>query len=385
MRTPPEMKNILFLLSLFLLFSCIKAYDPEIDEASGNKYVVSGRIVNAEGWQEVEVSLSSPFQSPDYITVSGCQVTVTDQKGHVFTMEEYSPGHYLTWMGDEYVVPGNAYRVRVLTPDNQELVSGFDQMPKGPSLDSVYYSVNEVPAPNSQTPRKIMQFYVDLNAVGDDSHFYKWEIEETWEYHSAHAAEFYYDGIIHQIAPPDSSNMICWATGPVKNVFTLSTKGLSQNGYTQFPLHNVDEHSSRLTVLYSMLVSQLALSEEAYNYWEQMRINSNEQGGLYEKQPLAIKGNLINLTNPENVVLGYFFAASVSSGRYFYHDVEGMSKGFNACYEEDLPVFGFRSFFPWEYPVWFYYNAGMIKILYTGCVDCRQLGGTKTKPDFWPN
>ena len=378
------MKNILFLFSLFLLFSCIKAYDPKIDEAAGNKYVVSGRIVNAEGWQEVDVSLSSPFQSPKYITVSGCQVSVTDQKGNVFNMEEYTPGHYQAWMGLEYVEPGNAYRVRVLTPDNQELVSGFDQMPKGPALDSVYYSVKEVPAPNSQTPRKIMQFYVDLHAAGDDSHFYKWDIEETWEYHSAHAAEFYYDGIIRQITPPDSSNMICWATAPVKNVFTLSTNGLSQNAYTQFPLHNVDEHSARLTVLYSILVSQLALSEEAYNYWEQMRINSNEQGGLYEKQPLAIKGNLINLTNPENVVLGYFYAASVSSARYFYHDVEGINKGFNACYEEDLPVFGFRSFFPWEYPVWFYYNAGMIKILYTGCVDCRQLGGTTTKPGFWP-
>jgi hypothetical protein len=380
-----QIKNISVIFTLLLLTACIKLYTPVIDSNAQNKYVISGRITNAEGWQEVQVSLSSPIESPKYLPASGCQVKVLDNKGNVFSLEEFDPGLYHVWMGQEFLIPGTSYQVRVTTPDSQELESGFDQMPKGPSLDSVYYSVKEVPTSNPLVNQRVMQFYVNLNAIGDYSQFYKWEIEETWEYHSAHAAEFYYDGTFHQIIPPDSSNMVCWATVPVKNVFTLSTKGLSQNSYTQFPLHYVDEHSSRLTVLYSMFVSQLALGEAAYNYWEQLRINSNEQGGLYEKQPLAIKGNLVNLTNSKNEVLGYFFAASVSSRRYFYHDIEGMDLGSNkSCYEEGLGRFGFKEFFPWEYPIWFYYSARVVRILTTGCIDCRQLGGKTVKPDFWP-
>ncbi|MEI7501344.1 MAG: hypothetical protein WCK84_12965, partial [Bacteroidota bacterium] len=84
-------------------------------------------------------------------------------------------------------------------------------------------------------------------------------------------------------------------------------------------------------------------------------------------------------------VLGYFYASSESTKRYFYQKIEGVDVNMNlSCYEEDLPMFGFRSFFTWEYPVWFYYNAGAIRILTSGCIDCRQLGGTTVKPDFWP-
>jgi len=108
---------------------------------------------------------------------------------------------------------------------------------------------------------------VDLNAIGNFSQYYKWEVEETWEYHAAHRLEYYYDGIFHRVNPPDYSKKVCWSTGLVKNIFTVSTKNLSQNTYTQYPLHAIDGHTSRLGVLYSILVSQLALSEGAYNYW----------------------------------------------------------------------------------------------------------------------
>jgi len=301
-------------------------------------------------------------------------------------MEENKPGQYRVWLGQEYLTPGTSYQVKVITPEGEDLVSGFDTMPVGPKLDSVYYFLKDVPTSNPELSLRVMQFYVNLNAAGNYSQHYKWDIIETWEYHAPHPVQYYYDGTEHEIIPPDSTNMVCWITGLVKNVFTLSTKNLSQNVYNQYPLHRIDGNTSRLGILYSMLVSQLALSEGAYYYWEQLRINSNDQGGLYEKQPLAIKGNLVNMNSPEKEVLGYFYAASESSRRYFYHDIEGIDLNFyNYCSEESLGMFGWKEVFPWEYPVYFYYNEfGELKILNLGCVDCRKLGGTTVKPDFWP-
>ncbi|MFH1159520.1 MAG: DUF4249 domain-containing protein [bacterium] len=381
-----QIKNISVILAMVLLFACIKPYNPLIDGNAENKYVVSGRITDTEGWQEVEVSLSSPIESPEYVPVSACQVKILDDKGNVFSLEEYKPGQYHVWMGQEYLTPGTSYQVRVTTPGGEELVSGFDKMPNGPPLDSVYYFLEDVPTPNPEIYLRVMQFYVDLNAEGDYSQYYKWEVVETWEYHAARPVEYFYDGTWHKIEPPDYSNKVCWVTGLVKNVFTISTKSLSQNTYNQYPLHSIDGHSSRLGILYSMLVRQLALSEEAYNYWEQLRVNSNEQGGLYEKQPFAIKGNLLNVSNPERDVLGYFYAASESTKRYFYQDIEGIDRGFSDyCTEEYLGLFGWKEFFSWQYPVYYYYNIGVVKILNNYCIDCRLLGGTTVKPDFWPN
>ncbi|MFH1297569.1 MAG: hypothetical protein ABIJ04_09890, partial [Bacteroidota bacterium] len=84
-----QIKNISVICILLLLFGCIKPYDPVIDSNVENKYVVSGRITDTEGWQEVEVSLSSPIESPEYIPVSACQVIILDNNGNVFSLEEY--------------------------------------------------------------------------------------------------------------------------------------------------------------------------------------------------------------------------------------------------------------------------------------------------------
>jgi hypothetical protein len=259
-------------------------------------------------------------------------------------------------------------------------------MPVGPPIDSVYYHIEDIPTPNPAVSLTVMQFYVDLNAVGNYSQYYQWEVVETWEYEALHPVEYYYDGTFHEVKPPDYTNKVCWITQLVKNIFTVSTKNLSQNIYTMYPLQTVDgTSSSRLGIMYSTLVRQLALNEGAYKYWDELRINSNELGGLYEKQPFAIKGNLVNVTNPDKVVLGYFYTAYESTRRYFYHDVEGIVLNFNSeCYEVELAPFFWRDVSPREYPVYYYYNeSGMLRILNRYCVDCRLQGGTTVKPDFW--
>jgi len=379
--------HILLILGLLLLFACIKPYDPVIDSDMENKYVVTGCVTSVEGWQEVEVSMSSPIESPTYIPVEGCFVMIEDDKGNQFPLHQYMPGHYQVWMRQIDLTPGTSYKVKVVTRNNEVLESEFDQMSPGPPIDSIYYHIEDKPTSNPDIYNRVMQVYVDLNAIGDYSQNYQWEIVETWEYEAAHPLEYYFDGTHHEVIPPDYTNKVCWKTSLVKNVFTVSTKSLSQNIYNQYPLQTLDGHTSRLGIGYSMLVRQFALSEGAFNYWEALRINSNEQGGLYEKQPFAIKGNVLNVSNPEKDVLGYFYAASESSRRYFYQDIEGIVLDYsNECYESGLGKFGFREYFPREYPIYYYFNeTGMLRILNVYCVDCRCQGGTIIKPDFWPN
>ncbi len=50
-----RIRNTSLLLSLLLLFSCIKPYVPVIDANAERKYVVSGRVTDIEGWQEVSM------------------------------------------------------------------------------------------------------------------------------------------------------------------------------------------------------------------------------------------------------------------------------------------------------------------------------------------
>jgi hypothetical protein len=381
-----QIKSYLYIMALALVFSCIKPFTPVIEGDAANKLVVSGRITDTEGWQEVNVSLSSPVETALYSPVRGCEVNILDNQGNIFALNETEIGKYRGWIGQEYLVAGNAYMVSVVTPEGERIESAYDTLMAGAELDTVYYKIEDVPTSDPDINNTVMQFYTDLAATESESRFYRWEIRETWEFHSAYPATYYYNGKFHEISPPDYSKMVCWSNMLVKNIYTLSTKSLSQNVFNEFPLHFIDGHSSRLGILYSILVTQQSLSEGTYNYFEVVRTNSAGFGGLYEKQPFSIKGNLVNLTTPDKDVLGYFYATSESSKRYFYQDAEGLVLDFwNGCSEDPLPISGWQGFRKSDYPVYYYYNeSGALRILSDPCIDCRLRGGTLTKPDFWP-
>ena len=67
-------------------------------------------------------------------------------------------------------------------------------------------------------------------------------------------------------------------------------------------------------------------------------------------------------------------------------DIEGIELDYPVyCNEEILGPLGWRIFRPYDYPVYYYYTLqGYLRTLNKECVDCRLLGGTTTKPDFWP-
>jgi hypothetical protein len=378
---------IKFLILAIMLHSCIMPYEPHILSKDINKYVVSGQVTDNSDYQIVSISRASSVGDPQFIPVPNCNVRILDDTGNEFQMQESSPGVYKVQIDRNYLNPGTSFKVAILTSDGVNIESDFDRMNECPVVDSVYYIRNENMTKNQGQVTNGLQFYVDLNCGNINSHFFRWEAVETWEHHAPYPKEWYYDGTVHHILPPDSSRMVCWSTELVRNIFTLSTLDLVENKYFMFPLHLVDNHSSRLMYGYSLLINQIAMSEAAYSYWDQSRINSFEQGGLYEKQPLSIRGNLHNNTNPDQVILGFFGASSVKSKRIFVSDVKDFAFDFtNYCAPDTLRVGGLHSIDPSEYPA--YLAGNKIKYfmiqLSQYCVDCLALGGTNIKPAFWP-
>lgn len=372
---------------VLMLSSCIVPYDPHIPSQNVNKYVVSGQVNNNSEFQLVSVSMASPVDNPKYIPVSGCYVRIFDEKGNEYELQESDPGIYQVKIDKSYLIPGTSFRVQILTSDGIDIESDFDQMSECPEIDSVYFVRKEI---QSTLPGQItrgLQFYIDLDAENMNSHFFRWEAIETWEHHAKYPKQWWWNGSVHEIIPPDSSKMVCWSTELVKKIFTLSTTGLVENRYTMLPLQFVDNHSARLMYGYSLFINQFAQSEAAYSYWDQLRINSNEQGGLYEKQPLSIVGNLHNYTNPDQVVLGFFGVSSVKSRRIFISNVDDLPFDFtDYCSPAPLGFFGFREILPDEYPAYLLGdNTGPYAVVLSQyCIDCTALGGTTTKPNFWP-
>jgi Domain of unknown function (DUF4249) len=382
-----QTKNIiLFWMLAIMLPTCIIPYEPHIDSKDINKFVVSGQVTDNNEFQTVSVSMASPIGDPHYIPVSGCYVRIYDDKGNEFTLPESKAGIYNVEIDGIYLIPGTSFKVEIVTPDGINLESDFDQMGECPEVDSVYYIRKNL---YTNVPGQVtegIQFYLNLDGENIESHYFRWEVFETWEYHVDYAREWFYDGMVHHIFPPDYSRKVCWATQLVKNIYTLSTENLVENKFEMLPLNFVDNHTSRLMYGYSLLVNQVAMSEAAYSYWDQLRINSSEQGGLYEKQPLSITGNLHNNTNPDQKVLGFFSASSVKSKRIFIRNVENLELDFSTFCSPGILWKGLIEISPEDYPAFLMgdKNGFYMVTLSNECVDCLSLGGTNIKPDFWP-
>jgi len=382
--------NVFFFLLLIvglMISSCIKTYVPDILSKDENKYVINGAVTDIDGTQTVNISVTSPIDDPQYLPVPGCVVKISDDNGNEFQMEDMGDGDYKTFIDPAYLLSGVSFKLEVTTPAGDHIVSDFDQLSECPVVDSVYFKRKDLEGNEAGKYTLGIQFYIDLHGTENSSHFYRWEPIETWEYHAEYPLEWYYDGTVHHVTPPDYSRSVCWSTIKIPQVFTLSTDNLAENKYEMYPLHYVNNLTSRLGYGYSLLLNQYALSKAAYIYWDQLRINSDQQGGLYEKQPLAIKGNMHNLTNPDSDVLGFFGATSVKSKRIFIQNVPDLPLDFsNLCSPAGLRK-GLIEITPRDYPGYLMGDAERyyLVLLNPECVNCLVSGGTNVKPDFWPN
>ncbi len=379
--------TLLILLIAGFTTACIKTYQPTFKVADSNNYVVSGLVTNKEGYQYINVSKTSLLSKPARIPVSNCSVDIIDNELNVFHGEESEAGKYRVWINKENLKTGKSYKLDITTPEGKHLASDYEEMLAAGEIDSIYYKMEDSPDKDSSLFRPVqgIRFYIDMHGEAGSSPYYKYDLTETWEYHVEQPIIWYFDGQIHHVVPPDYSRMICWRTKDIGNIYIFSAENLSQNKYTNGSLLYVDNQSQRLKYLYSLFVTQSSLSKRAYTYWKELQSNSRQNGGLYSKQPIDIEGNLYDLSDPNQSVLGYFSVSAINTERLFVQNVKNLKIDAPCCDTTSLR-FGLRDLTPLDYPAYltgneYSYSGGLLG---EACVNCVRMGGTTVKPDFWP-
>lgn len=378
-------KIIIYLIPFVLLSSCIKPFTPDIDSDAVSKVVVSGKLTNKEGYQQITISKSTPLNETEQESLSNCTVYIWNENGNKFQLHEYLKGEYRVWMNGEDLKIGMAYHIQIFTPNGDELVSEPDIMPEVSDANFPTYQLDSIYGVYD-TYTKGLQFSVDIEGGKSDSRYYLFEMDATYEHHALYDREWYYDYRVYHIYPPDSSLFFCWTTERVPEIFTLSTENLVENKFKNLDLHFVSYRQEHLKFGYSLLFRQLGLSRKAYLYWESVRLNNNQNASLYSKQPVDTQGNIKNITHPEKEVLGFFSASAISETRIFIE--EQPTKTYPFCMPIGLDRIGFRNIGRSDYPA-FLMNDPLgdyfMIWLPDPCVNCASLHGSTTKPYFWPN
>jgi hypothetical protein len=373
----------LFFIEALCIAACKEPYTPPISRNSVNYLVVSG-FLNSGGPTYITLSRTRALNDtiPNQPELSA-QVSVTGSQGEIMPMTEKGNGLY---EADQLNLnPGEEYQLQILTANGSKYISDTVSLIYTPPIDSVNWKQTS----DGGTTKNGVNVYVTTHNNASSGGYYRWEYEETWEHDAAYESYSTYDSSTKSFVPryPPDYVFRCWTTQLSGNLILANTTGLSQNLIYEQPVVFVPQGSVKLSVGYSVLVRQFSISKAAYDYWTTIQQTNDLTGSIFDPMPSQVRGNLHNMNNSAEPVMGFVSATSAPELRIFisYHDVTQwgyvVPKG---CIEyvftpdQFYEYFGFRGYLPTGAKGFVNYGGALPE-----CADCRTQGGTNQMPPFW--
>lgn len=363
--------------------SCISPYESDI-ESEPELISIDCSLIKGEEEQTVQVSKTASLLYSRIIPVGGCNVSLLDEFDNQYSYTEKMKGTYSANIPDEELILGRHYKIRVITGEGDVYESDYEMLNNGVEVDSVYFAVEDRVDVETGEPYSGIQFYLDVKAQDEESRYFRWRLEETFEYTSFGPISYYYMDESHTpVLPEDPWALFrCWKRGEVEGLFQSSNMNLTQNEKKRIPLQYVSDQTERLRIKYSLLVNQYTLNKNAYDYFEQNRIATEESDGLYTRQPRQPITNFHNVNFESERVLGYFWVSTKTSKRIFVSKIEDMDVKPELCSFWDFdPVADGEG----PFPIYIYEDIDMgrkyVSTIY--CFDCSKRGGSTIRPDYW--
>ncbi len=374
-------KYFLVLFLTTLCVTCIKKYDPPAIQAANNYLVVDG-LINANANEATTITLSRTRNLND--TVSNipelnAQVYIVSNTGNSYALADIAnTGNYTSALLNLSTV--NQYQLKITTSDGHRYLSDFVPVKKSAPIDSLTWQQDSS-----------LTVYLSTHDPTNSTIYYKWDFIETWELYSPLQTFLVENNGLISFADTTDQIDSCWITAKSANILTGTSVALAQDIISRARITTILQNDIRIKARYSILVRQIPLTAEAYNYWLIIQKNSQQLGTLFDLQPSQLTGNIHPLTNPGEPVIGYVTAAVTQQKRLFisHNEVSNWSTVINhqhECDVIDLPqnplnpfIYNYpdTSFAPW------YFSTPILRITKKECIDCREYGGVNVRPSFW--
>ena len=354
-------------------WGCTKEFIPEIKE-SPYCVVVDGLITNQPEVYTVNLSWSYPVLENTSFPMTGCEVSVLDDLGNVFKFSESStPGTYNSDRNTFQGVVGRTYRLHInsknATPKHYSYESFPVEMKSVPPIDSLYYEkVLIEEATLEDVAKEGCQVYLNTYDPEGDCRYFRWDFTETWK------CQIPFDNVV---------NKTCWISNNSYRINIKNTSSLSESLVNRHPVVYISNETDRLSIRYSINVNQYSMSEDEFQYWEDITEITENVGSLYDIIPYSLNGNLFCVEDPDEQVLGYLSVSAKTSKRIY---IDERFSGLEDIYYPECLEAELDAYTPWEMAGetwWIVYNLGTPYITHQKwCVDCTARG-TLFRPEFW--
>jgi len=372
------MKRYIGYILIILLAGCKERFEPPAIATNTNYLVVEGLLNAGQGPTNITLSRTAKLVDSVYFKPErNAVVTVEGSDNSTYPLLESGSGSYMA--GQLLLKPNTTYRLHIKTKDGKEYASDYVAVKRTPEIDSISWKQDA----------NGVQLYANTHDPQNSTVYYKWDYEETWEIHSPYPPSFRYIGNGTVLYAPNQNKEICWKYNQSTNIIIGSSAKLQSDVIHESPLLFIAAQHEKLGVRYSMLVKQYALDKKAYAFYQVMKKNTESLGSIFDAQPSELRGNLSCLSNPDEPVIGYIQASTISQQRLFIKNSQLKNWVYPMYCDtylvpntpDSLDFYFSGSLLPYNAE----YGPGGITGYFSAtphCVDCT-LRGSNVKPSYW--
>jgi hypothetical protein len=383
-------KLFAFFIFLLIIIGCKEKFIPSLQSPVTGYLVVEGYI--SSGAEPTTITLTHTtklYDTSKIIYEHNAQVNIVGQNQETYPLFETGNGVYTS--ASLNLNSSEKYHLQIKTRDGKEYASDDANVKQTPEIDSLTWA----------RENGGLKVYVNTHDPQNNTRYYHWKYEETWEFHATYFSSLVYTydqnnqpiGVAFRKPDQSADTTIykCWNNLNSTNINLGSSEKLAQD-IIDLPIIFIKQGSVKLSVLYSLNVRQYALSRDAYLFFQKIKKNTEEVGSIFDAQPSELQGNIHCISNPAEVVIGYVDISQEKVRRVFINNSD--LPGWNytmACAQtiidnqpDSIHKYGISL-----NPTVVYTSGigGSVKQFYAtpeiNCMNCT-LSGSNKRPSFWP-
>lgn len=278
---------------------CVEEITFDNDRLAG-QLVVDGRITDKAGPHELKLSRTSA-ESNIPLPLNGASVAIVDgDDNREDYVESKEPGTYRLMNQTVKGERGKSYYIDIHLPNGKKYRSFPETIPISAGKDSAYFEVGKVQEQMStgrNRERNAVMIYADTELPDhSDPLFFKWEVTGMYRFQRCYITQ-----------PPDPQNVSLFSTAESdvdfieKQLLTIKTVDATFEFYGR----------------HYFFITLSSITENRYKYWKQVNEITNNTGTVFDTPPAAVEGNVYNIEDETEQVLGYFEAAAVDTSQIF--------------------------------------------------------------------
>ncbi|HNV28201.1 MAG TPA: DUF4249 family protein [Cyclobacteriaceae bacterium] len=347
-----KIKKILLYLPLLLLIdSCLSPIDFKVNN-QGGIVIVSGKISTLDESHVLSIGLSASSNRVP-IPITNALVFLIDDQGSRLRCINLENGKYQLPEGFK-AAPSISYLLEISLPDGRVYQSKPEKVPDLVGTGKTSFTVTDEETTDidgTVRKRNMLEIYTDVS-LPKKGLFIHWSVEELF--------------VLVPTDFPDVFNTIppnCYVTNLVDPQRITLYNGSEVNATEINKLYlGKREINKAFLTRYVLTVKQSSISNLYYEYLRKVNILVNQSGSIFDTPPASIVGNFTCITNPSEIVLGYFHVENVSFDRI--------------------------SIFPFDIPFYIApnctYDPTKPEYLYDReCLNCSSVSNSSTIPPPW--